>query len=231
VATYRLVIGNKNYSSWSLRAWLFLRESSIPFTEIRIPMFTPTWSVAVAKYTPAGRVPVLLDDRVAVWDSTAIFHYIRERHPGAIGWPRSGEARAHAQSISGEMHSGFLAIRDELPQNVRARQRRDPTQLSDGCLQQIRRVDEIWSDCRSRYRSGGDWLFGEFSLADIMYAPVALRFLTYDIAISDSAKEFQRAVSDRATVREWIAAATEEPEAISFIDDFVPASQSPLILG
>jgi len=194
-------------------------------------MFTPTWVDQVAQYTPAGRVPVLLDDGVAVWDSTAIFQYIRERHPGAVGWPTSAEARAHAQSISGEMHSGFLSIRDELPQNIRARRRRDRTELSDSCLKQIRRVDEIWSDCRSRYRSGGDWLFGEFSLADIMYAPVALRFLTYDIAIGQSAKEFQRAVSERATVREWVAAATEEPEAISFIDDFVPASKSPLTLG
>ena len=228
---YRLVIGNKNYSSWSLRAWLFLRESAIPFTEIRIPMFTPSWPHEVAQYSPAGRVPVLLDENTAVWDSTAIFQYIRERHPRAVGWPKSDEARAFAQSISGEMHSGFLAIRDELPQNIRARRQRDRAELSPGCLRQIQRVDEIWSVCRTRYGSGGDWLFGDFSLADIMYAPVALRFLTYGIAISDAAKQFQRAVCERAAVREWVAAAKEESEAITFIDDLVPAWKSPLVLG
>jgi glutathione S-transferase len=228
---YRLVIGNKNYSSWSLRAWLFLKESAIPFTETRIPMFTPDWAREIARYTPARRVPVLIDGDVSVWDTTAIFQYIRERHPDAVGWPKDEKARAHAQSISGEMHSGFLAIRDQLPQNIRARRRRDASELSSGCLAQIRRVDEIWSECRNRYGQSGDWLFGEFCLADVMYTPVALRFATYGIPISDSAQEFQRAVSARPAVREWIAAATAEPEAIAFIDDFVPAAKSPLTLG
>lgn len=228
---YRLVIGNRNYSSWSLRAWLFLRESGIPFEEIRIPMFTATWTDEIAKYSPAGRVPVLLHGSIAVWDSTAISHYIGERHPQAIGWPKSADARAYAQSISGEMHSGFHALRDELPQNIRARRRRDLALLSHSCLEQIRRIEQIWSDCRARFGARGDWLFGEFSLADVMFAPVALRFLTYDIPLREPAREFQRAVCQLASVRQWVAAASEETETIEFIDDLMPASRSPLTLG
>src|SRR5262249_14095465 len=162
---YHLVIGNKNYSSWSLRAWLFMKESGVTFDETRIPLYTPTWARQIARYTPAGRGPGLIDGNISVWDSSAIFQYIPERHPAAVGWPKDDEARARAQSISGEMHSGFLAIRNELPQNIRIRRQRDVSQLSAACLAQIRRVDEIWSDCRHRYGNAGDWLFGEFSLA------------------------------------------------------------------
>lgn len=230
-SNYRLVIGNRNYSSWSLRAWLFLKESHIPFEEIRIPLFTTAWDTEIARYSPARRVPVLLDGDVSVWDSMAISHYILERHAGAVGWPESEKARAVAQSISCEMHSGFLAVRDELPQNIRARRKRDLADLSDACVSQIERIDQIWSECRRDFGEHGNWLFGAFSLADIMFAPVALRFVTYEIPISDAAAEFQRAVCDRPAVQHWIAAANEEPESIAFIDDHVPAAESPLTLG
>ncbi len=228
---YQLVIANRNYSSWSLRAWLFLTESKISFELTRIPMFTESWQTEIARYSPAGRVPVLLDEAVTVWDSAAIIEYVRQRHPNAIGWPAAEEMEAHARSISAEMHSGFLAIRDELPQNIRARNDRDPNQLSQACRDQIERVDEVWADCRNRYEGLGQWLFGEFSLADVMFAPVALRFVTYSIPVSSRAQDYIRAVCDSISVQEWIKLAREEVESIDFIDDLVPAAESPLTLG
>ncbi len=228
---YQLVIANRNYSSWSLRAWLFLTESKISFELTRIPMFTESWPAEIARYSPAGRVPVLLDEEVTVWDSTAIIEYVRQRHPNAIGWPAAEEMEGHARSISAEMHSGFLAIRDELPQNIRARNDRDPNQLSQACRDQIERVDEVWADCRNRYEGLGQWLFGEFSLADVMFAPVALRFVTYSIPVSSRAQDYIRAVCDSISVQEWIKLAREEVESIDFIDDLVPAAESPLTLG
>ena len=228
---YTLVIANRNYSSWSLRAWLFLAASNISFKVIRIPMFTPTWPNEIAEYSPAGRVPVLLDGDITVWDTPAIIEHVRERHANAVGWPEDPRARALARSISGEMHSGFLAIRDELPQNLRARNLRDPKELSEACRNQIARIDEIWSGCRGTYGGAGPWLFGVFSIADVMFTPVALRFVTYSIPVSDKAREFVDAVRASADVQQWTEEAEAEAEAISFIDDLVPADASPLTLG
>lgn len=132
---YKLVIANRNYSSWSLRAWLYLTESGLPFEEICIPLFTETWFQEIAQYSPAGRVPVLVDGEITVWDSTAIIEYLSAKHPKAIGWPDSSPMLAHARSISAEMHSGFLAVRNELPQNIRARNKLEPGQLTDTCRQ------------------------------------------------------------------------------------------------
>ena len=134
---YKLVIANKNYSSWSLRAWLYLTESNIAFEEIRIPLFTGNWQEEVARYSPGGLVPVLLDDDMTVWDSMAIIEHVREQHPDAVGWPVSNVARAHARSVSAEMHSGFLALRGELPQNLRIRRKLDLGQLSEKCRKDI----------------------------------------------------------------------------------------------
>lgn len=228
---YKLVIANRNYSSWSLRAWLYLTESNIPFEDVRIPMFTPTWPTAIAEVSPTGRVPVLLDDDITVWDTMAIIEYLRERHSDSVGWPNSAVMQAHARSVSAEMHSGFLAIRDELPQNIRARNKLELTRLSDSCRKQIARIDEIWTDCRARYGGSGEWLFGGLSIADIMFTPVALRFVTYSIPLSDRAREFVDAVLKSESVQQWIDAALAEPESISFIDDLVPAASSPLTLG
>lgn len=228
---YKLVIANRNYSSWSLRAWLFLTESKIQFEEIRIPLFTGDWQSEIAKYSPAGRVPVLLDDDIAVWDTMAIIGHVLEKHPGAVGWPNSAAAGAHARSISAEMHSGFLAVRDELPQNLRARNKIDQSRLSDACRNQIARIDRIWSDCRSNYGDAGKWLFGEFSIADIIYIPVALRFVTYSIPVSDLARQFISAVQLSDSVQQWIKVAHAERESLSFIDELTPAASSPLTLG
>ena len=228
---YQLVIANRNYSSWSLRAWLYLTESGIPFEEIRIPLFTGKWRSEISKYSPAGRVPVLLDNGITVWDTMAIIEHLRENHPGAVGWPEPAPARAHARSISAEMHSGFLALRDELPQNLRARNRLRLSQLSDSCRKQIARIDQIWTDCRRQYGASGEWLFGDFSIADIMFAPVALRFVTYSIPVSEWAGAFVDAVQKAKSVQQWIEAARAETESLSFIDELEPAASSPLTPG
>lgn len=227
----KLILGNKNYSSWSLRAWLFLKESHIPFEEIRISLFDGDWRDKLATYTPAGRVPVVVDGDVSVWDSFAIFNYVRDLHPQAVGWPDGRRARAEAYSVAAEMHSGFLAIRDELPQNVRATTELPLSSLSEACQSQVARIDEIWSGARSAYSDRGPWLFGDLSIADIMYAPVALRFVTYSIPLSRDAQQFVDRVVELPSIKEWIRDSKAEPERLRFIDDLVPTSKSPLTPG
>jgi glutathione S-transferase len=216
---YKLVIANKNYSSWSLRAWLYLTESNIAFEEIQIPLFTDNWQEEVARYSPGGLVPVLLDGDITVWDSMAIIEHVREQHPDAVGWPVPDRARAHARSVSAEMHSGFLALRGELPQNLRVRRKLDIGQLSEKCRKDIGRVDALWTECRKQYGGDGKWLFGEFSIADVMFAPVALRFLTYSIPISDQSREFVEAICELESVQQWIEDSRAESESLSFYDD------------
>lgn len=212
---FKLVIGNKNYSSWSLRAWLFLMESDLTFEELRLPLFTEAWS-QIAQYTPAKRVPVLMDGDVAVWDSDAIYGYVRSRHPDAIGWPTDQRAEATARSVAAEMHSGFLGIREQLPQNIRARIPLNRSALLPGTQQEIDRVEQMWAQAYDTY--GGPWLFGDFSLADVAYAPVALRFVTYQINLVDQAQNFINAVQALPSIQTWAAAAAAESEVISFID-------------
>ena len=226
----QLVIGNRNYSSWSLRAWLFLRESGLSFEEIRIPLFTEGWRERVARYGGSGRVPVLVDGDVIVWDTLAILDYVQRRAPAAPAWPEAAHARARAWSISAEMHSGFLAVRGELPMNIRRREPVDPAELSAECRAQIARVDEIWRTTPAEF-GGGPWLFGDFGPADVMFAPVALRFVSYGIEVSPQARVFMERVLGHAGVREWIDGALAESECIDFIDGRVPAADAPLVLG
>jgi glutathione S-transferase len=228
----QLVIGNKNYSSWSLRAWLHLRESGLAFEEIRIPLYGPESARQIAGYSAAGRVPVLIDDDgVKVWDSLAIIEHVRERVSGALDWPAGRAARAQARSIAAEMHSGFLGLREELPFNARARSPVALDRLSDGARRQVERVLEIWSGCRTEHVGEGDWLFGPLSIADVIYAPVALRFVTYDVPMAAAARSYVDAVTGLESVREWVAAAEREPETVDFIDQRWPAGQTPLSFG
>ncbi len=227
----KLVIGNRNYSSWSLRAWLFMKESGLDFDEVRLPMFTDAWYREVTQFSPAGRVPVLIDGDSRVWDSMAIILYLREKYSQLVGWPEEPVARAHAQSISAEMHSGFIAIRGELPQNIRKREVIPISRLTTGCRQQIDRVLDIWKDCRTQYSAEGPWLFGKFTIADVMYAPVALRFQTYGIEADGDAGDFVAAVSELDSIKIWSKASAAETEAIEFIDCLTPAADSPLTLG
>ncbi len=220
-----LVIGNRNYSSWSLRAWLYLRESGLEFEEVNISLHVGNWRDEVAKYTSAGRVPVLIDDDITVWDSMAIFAHLLERYPDAVGWPADPVQRALARSISAEMHSGFLAIRDALPQNIRIRR---TAFVSDVCRAQIDRVQSIWRECRERFGDRGPWLFGELGIADVMFAPVALRFVSYGIPVEGRAAEFVDATLALPSVQEWISAAQDEGLALDFVDEL---GKGDMILG
>ncbi|MGH8303414.1 MAG: glutathione S-transferase family protein [Steroidobacteraceae bacterium] len=202
-----LVIGNRNYSSWSLRAWMLLKRLGVEFREVLIRLDTPVTKDEIAKYGPSERVPVLLDGDLSVWDSLAICEYAAELT--GRGWPREKSARAVARSVCAEMHSGFVNLRTEWPMNARARNRR--TVLTPGLESDIDRVDEIWNDCRRRFGAAGPWLFGEYSIADAMYAPVVLRFNTYGARVSETTRWYMASVLEEATLQSWLAAAKAEP--------------------
>jgi glutathione S-transferase len=208
-----LVIGNKTYSSWSLRPWLLLRQAGIPFTEIRIPLYTPESSAEIAKYSPSGHVPVLLDGETRVWESLAICEWAAERHPEAGAWPEAPAVRAVARSVASEMHAGFVSLRAELPMYCRGR--RKGVSPSPAALAQIERVRTIWRDCRARHGRGGDFLFGRFGIADAMFAPVVLRFDTYGVELSGAARDYAEAVKALPALREWAAAARTETEVLA----------------
>lgn len=216
--TLKLIIGNKNYSSWSLRAWLYLKASGLDFEEIRLPLFTERWPQEIGHYTPAGRVPVLIDGDVTVWDTQAIFAYLHELHPTAVSWPAEKVARALARSIAAEMHAGFMGVRNDLPQNIRARQTLALATLPTSTQQEIQRIQSIWADCQQRFGGSGPWLFGQFTIADVMYAPVALRFLTYDIPVAAEAAFFMTAVRSSPWVQQWADDSAAESETIAAID-------------
>jgi len=201
-----LVIGNKNYSSWSLRPWLAMKVLGLAFDEKRIPLYGPDAKGEILKHSPSGKVPCLVDGSLAVWDSLAILEYLAERHPQL--WPADAAERARARSISAEMHSGFANLRNHMGMNVRKRypgRGRTPE-----VLEEIKRIDAIWSQAK------GPFLFGAFGAADAMYAPVVLRFRTYAARVSN--REYAEAMLELPAMREWIEAAEREPETIPQFD-------------
>lgn len=208
----KLIIGNKNYSSWSLRAWFLLRESGVEFDEHRIALDTPTTAEEIGHYSNAGKVPILLLDDLVVWDSMAIAETAAERWPDKQLWPEDPAMRAHARSISNEMHSGFSHLRDCMPMNCRAMGRKVP--LPDALTDDIDRVIHIWSECHKRYGDLGPWLFGDFTIADAMFAPVVLRFRTYGINLPESAGFFPHRLLESEAIQDWLAAAESETEVI-----------------
>jgi glutathione S-transferase len=209
----KLVIGNKNYSSWSLRAWFLLREAGIEFEEVRIPLDTDTFAGEIATLSPAGRVPVLIRGDEHIWDSLAIAETVAEQWPDRQLWPDNAAARAHARSISAEMHSGFVALREAMPMNCRAMGRK--VALPDPLAADIDRIFAIWSDCFHRYGSDGEWLFGKFSIADAMFAPVVMRFRTYGINLPESASVYPKRLLDSPAIQEWLLESESETEVIS----------------
>jgi glutathione S-transferase len=211
MAPLTLVIGNKNYSSWSLRAWLLLKHVGLAFEEILVPLDTPNTRDELERYGPSGRVPVLRAGSLCVWDSLAICEYAAEI--AGRGWPQASEARAVARAVCAEMHSGFQTLRAAWPMNARARNRH--TALTPGLVADVARIDEIWNDCRHRYGGGGPWLFGDYSVADAMYAPVALRFNTYGARVSETARWYMASVIEDAALQEWMLAAKHEPWTIA----------------
>ena len=207
-----LIIGNKNYSSWSLRAWLLLREAGIEFDERRIALDAVNTASEIARFTDAGRVPVMILDQQTIWDTLAIAETVAERWPDRKLWPADADARAHARCISAEMHSGFNVLSSCMPMNCRAMGRR--VQLPDELSNDIDRVIAIWSDCHRRYAGDGGWLFGTFSIADAMFAPEVLRLRTYGINLPDSAGFYPQRLLESTAMQEWLAAAESEIEVI-----------------
>jgi len=208
----KLIIGNKNYSSWSLRAWLLLREAGIDFEEHRIVLDTDTSKAEIAAFSNAGRVPVLQLGDVTVWDSLAIAETVAERWPEKQLWPADASVRAHARSICAEMHAGFAVLRECMPMNCRAMGRK--VSLPDALTDEIDRIIAIWSACHRDFSGDNGWLFGEFSIADAMYAPVVLRFRTYGVNLPESAGFYPQRLLQSAAMQEWLAAAETETEVI-----------------
>ena len=197
-----LVIGNKNYSSWSMRPWMALKALNIPFSEIVIPLYTNAADKQrVLDVTKSGKVPALVDGDITVWDSLAIIEYLAERFPDAELWPKDRAARAHAHSISAEMHSGFMALRNECGMNIHR-----PVaskKLSEDALANVARIQQIWTDCRARYGGEGSYLFGAFTAADAMFAPVVHRFRTYDIATSPPVRDYMKSMLANPAFGKW----------------------------
>jgi glutathione S-transferase len=207
-----LVIGNKNYSSWSLRPWLAMKQAGLDFAEVRIPLDTPETRSRILQYSSAGRVPVLIHHDLTVWDSLAICEYLAEQFPGH--WlPEDRAARAIARSVSAEMHSGFSHLRQHMPMDCRARlpgQGRAP-----GVQPDIDRITEIWRTCRQQFGTGGDFLFGQFTFADAMYAPVVSRFVTYGVELDEIAQAYADSIWSLPAMQAWVAAAAAESEYLA----------------
>lgn len=208
-----LVIGNRNYSSWSLRAWLTMRMAGLSFEEIVIPLHHPDSRDAILEHSPTGKVPVLHHGNVTIWESLAICEYIAETVPGARLWPETVPARAEARAISAEMHAGFEALRTAFPMNVRAD--RPGVPVGADVQADIDRILAIWRGCRRKFGTVGPFLFGRFSIADAMFAPVVSRFTTYRVEMDALSREYASAVYHLPAMREWAAAAAAETWVIA----------------
>jgi glutathione S-transferase len=207
-----LFIGNKNYSSWSLRAWFLLKEAGIDFDEVRIPLDTPEFSERIANISPARKVPVLQLGDHPIWESLAIAETVAERWPERKLWPEDRHLRANARSLCAEMHAGFMALREAMPMNCRAMGRK--VTLTDAVTGDINRIFAIWAECRRRYGGGEGWLFDKFSIADTMYAPVVFRFRTYGVDLPESAAGYPARVMKSKAIQEWLAASESETEVV-----------------
>jgi glutathione S-transferase len=209
--TIKLIIGNKNYSSWSLRGWLACKQSGLPFEEQVVPLYDGAWIERRAhdEFAPSsGKVPILWDGDTVVWDSLAILEHLNEVTGNTRFWPTDPAARAMARSISAEMHSGFAALRNECTMNIRRVYPATPR--SEATQADVARIQRLWAQARARFGGEGDFLFGTFSAADIMYAPVVTRFVTYSIPVSRFAERYIDAVTAHPFMQDWIAAAQDE---------------------
>jgi glutathione S-transferase len=207
--TLKLIIGNKNYSSWSLRPWIAMKVAAIPFEETVISLNAPEFKPHVGPVSGTGKVPALIDNDLRVWESLAILEYLAEKFPAAGLWPADAAARAHARSIANEMHAGFFPLRRHLPMNMwRPVIKRE---LTPDAETNVKRIEAMWNDCRERFGSGGPFLFGRFGAADAMYAPVVSRLHTYAVAVDAGTRAYMNAVMALPAWAEWHAAAVKEP--------------------
>lgn len=209
-----LLIGSKNYSSWSLRPWIFLRKTAFEFTEQIVYFDTTGYQAQIAALSPSHRVPLLIDGGFKIWDSLAICEYAADKT--GRGLPRERLARARARSVAAEMHSGFPSLRNEYPMNVRAMNRRVP--LTAELRADIARIDEIWAGCRTEFGRSGSWLFGEFSMADAMFSPMWFRFQTYGADLSPASQTYLRHALQDPDLRDWQDAASREGHPLLEVD-------------
>lgn len=206
-----LIIGNKNYSSWSLRAYLMLQHAGVDFDLMRIPLYQQGSREKLLSCTPAGMVPVYRESDLLVWDTLAIGEFLYETCPSL--WPVRREVRAHARSVSAEMHSGFIPLRKSMPMNIRARGRK--AVMTSELEADIARIKNIWRELRTQYEDAGPWLFGSYSIADAMFAPVAFRFLTYGVTEQGVVDEYVQTVASDPLVQEWLQDSELEQEVIA----------------
>jgi glutathione S-transferase len=204
-----LIIANKNYSSWSLRPWLAMKVAGIAFEETLISLDASDFTARVTAVSGAGKVPVLIDGDVRIWESLAILEYLAEKFPAAALWPGDSAAPTRARAIAAEMHAGFTPLRRQLPMNMWRPVL--PRQLDADAKANVARIDSIWTDCRARFGAGGPFLYGAFGAADAMYAPVVSRFHTYAVEVSVAARDYMRAVMALPAWNEWRHAALREP--------------------
>ena len=209
MADLTLVIGNKNYSSWSLRPWLAMTVGKIPFTEKLITLFDDEWDAEIAKVSPTKKVPVLIAGDLVIAETIAIMEYAAEQYPDANLWPADAKARAMARSVSAEMHAGFTALRTHMPMNIRGHH--PGRGMGEGVADDIKRIEQIWSACRTRFGAGGDFLFGHFTNADAMFAPVVSRFTTYAAPVSGESRAYMEAVQALPAMKAWSDAGRAEP--------------------
>jgi glutathione S-transferase len=214
----KLVIANKNYSSWSLRTWLLLRQASIAFEEECVSFNEPDFGERVRRYSPAGRVPVLVDGDLVVWDSLAIAEYVAEKYPEKKLWPEARESRARARSICAEMHAGFAKLRQRMPMNCELSLPLGP--LETEVQREVDRIFDIWRDARAANEAKGPFLFGPFTIADAYFAPVVSRFVTYGIPLPAPARAYVETMSGLASMKEWLALARDEKDYVAFDEPY-----------
>ena len=212
MADITIIVGNKNYSSWSLRGWLALKATGVAFDEIVIPLRQPNTKAEYLRHSPGGKAPILKHKGITVWESLAICEFLAEIYPGAKLWPADAAARALPRAVSAEMHAGFAPLRSNMGMDMRAS--KPGKGMADGVQADIDRICAIWRDCRERYGKGGPYLFGHFTAADAMYAPVVSRFITYGVKLDPVCAAYRDAMWAMPAMKEWVEAAKREPWVI-----------------
>jgi glutathione S-transferase len=221
MAAATLVIGNKNYSSWSMRPWVLMKQLGIPFEEKKLRFHSVEWDAEIERWSPSRLVPVLWRGQQAVWDSLAIAEALHEWHPDKGVWPREAVARAFARCIAAEMHSGFRDLRSGMPMNIRASH--PGKGMTPEVQADVDRIEKLWGEARARFGAGGPFLFGDFCAADAMYAPVVMRFATYAVGLSQESQRYCEALASAPGVRAWIDGALQEKEFVAEDEPYATA--------
>jgi glutathione S-transferase len=222
MAGLTLVIGNKNYSSWSMRPWVLLKQLGIAFEEKKLRFHSTEWDAEIERWSPSRLVPVLWRGDQSVWDSLAIMETVNDWHPEKNVWPSDAVARAFARSLAAEMHSGFRDLRTNMPMNIRASH--PGKGINDAVKANIARIERLWGEARTRFGAGGPFLLGAFSAADAMYAPVVMRFRTYGVSLNPEARRYCEAMLAAPGVRAWIDEALQEKEFVAEDEPYADAA-------